>query len=126
MARSGSDKPSLLRSPPICSLQEEKAEEGLVVGEDGGEEGREEQPRGSGEPKSSLTSLSLMRLNRDFTGEGRAGGLCASGSVLPSASGPGRQYSQPAVRPLGHISYCQDELLADFSADNTMKEVLQI
>lgn len=92
MDRSGSDKPSLLRSPAICSLHEEKGEEGLEVVEDGGEEGREE------EPESSLTSLSLMRLNRDFTGEGRGGGLCASVSVLPSASGSGRQHSQPAVR----------------------------
>ncbi len=42
MDRCGSDKPSLLRSPAICSLQEEEGEEGLDVGEDGGEEGREE------------------------------------------------------------------------------------
>lgn len=101
MAKSGPDKLSLLRSPAMCSLQEEKGEEGLDIGEDGGEEGREEQQRGLGEPESSLTSLSLTRLNKDFTGEGRAGGLCASGSVLPSAPGPGKQHSQPAVRS-GH------------------------
>lgn len=98
MRRSGSDKWSILRSPATCSLQKGKEGEGLDVGEDGGVEGREEQLRGLGEAKSSLTSLSLMRLNRDFTGEGRAGGLCASGSVLPSAPDPGRQHSQPAVR----------------------------
>lgn len=102
MARPGSDKPSFLRSPAILRLQEEKEEEVLDDGEDGGgEEGREEQPLALGELKSSLTSLSLMRLNKDFIGEGRAGGLCASGSVLPSASGSGRQHSQPAVRS-GH------------------------
>lgn len=101
MTRSGSEKPSLLRSPAKCSIQEDEEEEGLAVGEDGGEEGREEEPLGLGEPKSNLTTLSLTRLNRDFRGEGRAGGLCASGSVLPSASGSGRQHSQPAVRS-GH------------------------
>lgn len=53
----------------------------------------EEQPHGIGKPKSSLTILSLIGLNRDFTGVGRAGGLCASGSR--------RQRRQPAVRS-GH------------------------
>ena len=91
MDRSESDNPSRLRSPAICSLQEEQGDEGLDVGEDGGEEGREEQPRGLGEVKSSLTSLSLIRLNRDFTGEGRAQGLSASGSVRPSAAASERK-----------------------------------
>lgn len=98
-ARFGSENLSLLYSPAIWSLQEEQGEWGLDVGEDGREEGRLVAATWAGEPKSSLTILSLIRLNKDFTWEGRAGGaLFASGSVLPSASGSGRQHSHPAVR----------------------------
>lgn len=91
LVRSGSENPSLLRSPATRDRHEEKGEEGLDVGEGGGEDGREEQPRGLGLPGSSLTSLSLMRLNRERAGE-RVGGLCTSGPVLPSAPDPGRHH----------------------------------
>lgn len=68
-----------------------------------------------GAPKSNFTSLSLIRLNRDFTGVGRAGGLCASGSVLPSLSGSGRQHSQPAVR--------SDQCFTDCTTATAMRDV---
>lgn len=101
MLRSGFDKQSIRRILATFSLQGERGGEeggGLDVGEDGGVEGREEQRRGLEETKSCLTILSLIRLNRDFTGEGLGGGVCASGSVLRSFD-PGRQHSRPAVRP---------------------------
>lgn len=97
VATSRFDKRGLLRRPARLLLQgESEGEEGLADGEDGGEEGRKEdaeRPCVLGKPKSSL-----MRLNKDLKEEGRAGAPCASGSVLPSASGSGRQTSQPAVR----------------------------
>lgn len=88
-ASSGSEKPSLWRRADTYSLQEGRGP--LPTGE----EGREEQPRGLGSLRSSLKTLSLFRLNRDFTGlGGRAGGL-----VQAAASDSGRQHSRAAVRP---------------------------
>lgn len=96
--RSGSDKPSLLRSPATPRFHEDRGEEGLSVGEGGGEDGREDDLRGLEELRSSFMSLSPKCVKRDFIGEGWEEGPCASGCVLPSASGSGRQHSQPVIR----------------------------
>lgn len=101
--RSGSENPSRRRSPATRERHEEKGEEGLDVGEGGGEEGREEQVRGL-EGERGLASLSLTRLNREWAGE-LVGGRCASGPVLPSASDPGRQHSRLRLDPADDASF---------------------
>lgn len=84
--RSGADKRSFRRSSVKCSLQEDRGEEGVDLGEEGGVEEREEQWRGLGDLKSSLTILSLKRLIMDLDEGGSA-----SGCDLPSTCGSGKK-----------------------------------
>lgn len=94
--KSGSEYWSLRAIPATSrSLQRERGEEVVGEGEHTGEEGAEEQFRGTVRPRPIRDTLSLIRLINLLTGvPGEGGGVIAGESVHPSSSQSGTQHSQ--------------------------------